>query len=75
MDPTPEVFLLEIKRSIMAAKLGLSVLLIPCAISMVLVLSGCSEYGHIPLAGKKNTAEQTEPAQVTLQWNNVQNAA
>ncbi len=75
MDSTPEVFLLEIKRSIMAAKLGLSVLLIPCAIAMMLVLSGCSEYGHIPLAGKKNTAEQTEPVQVTLQWNNVPNAA
>ena len=67
--------MLEIKRSTMAAKLGLRVLLIPCAIAMMLVLSGCSEYGHIPLAGKKNTAEQTEPVRVTLQWNNVPKAA
>lgn len=69
------MFLPEIKRSIKAAKLGLSALLIPFAVAMMLVLSGCGEYAHIPLAGKKNTAGQTDTVQVTLQWNNVPNAA
>ena len=70
-----EVPLLEIKRSIIAAKFGLSVLLMSIAVAMMLVLSGCGEYGHIPLASKKNTDEKTDTVQVTLQWNNVANAA
>lgn len=65
----------EIKRLIIAAKLGLSVSLMPIAIAMMLVLSGCGEYGHIPLASKKYSAEKADTVQVTLQWNNVPNAA
>lgn len=69
-----EVPLPEIKRSIIAAKFGLSVLLLSIAVAMMLVLSGCGEYGHIPLASKKNTDEKTDTVQVTLQWNKVANA-
>lgn len=65
----------EIKRLIIAAKLGLSVSLMPIAVAMMLVLSGCGEYGHIPLASKKYSAEKADTVQVTLQWNNVPDAA
>ena len=65
----------EIKRSIPATKFGLSVLWMLLAIALVPVISGCGGYGHIPLASKKNPAEQTETVQVTLQWNNAPNAA
>ena len=69
-----EVSLPELQRSIIAAKFGLSVLLMSIAVAMMLVLSGCGEYGHIPLASKKNTDEKTDTVQVTLQWNNVPDA-
>jgi len=75
MDFTREVILPEIKRSIIAAKSGLSVLLMTFAVAMMLVLSGCSGYGHIPLASKKNTDQKTDTVQVTLRWNNVPDAA
>ena len=65
----------EIKRSIIAAKLGLNVLLMTFAVAIMLVLSGCSEYGHIPLASKKNTDQKADTVQVTLRWNNVPDAA
>jgi len=65
----------EIKRSIIAAKLGLSMVLMPIAVAMMLVLSGCGGYGHIPLASKKHTDEKVDTVQVTLQWNNVTGAA
>ncbi|MGB5750037.1 MAG: fibronectin type III domain-containing protein [Desulfobacterales bacterium] len=64
----------EIKRIIIAAKLGLSLLLMPIAVAMLPVLSGCGEYGHIPLASKKHTDEKADTVQVTLQWNNVPEA-
>jgi fibronectin type 3 domain-containing protein len=75
MDSTREVILPEIKRSIIAAKLGLNVLLMTFAVAIMLVLSGCSEYGHIPLASKKNTDQKADTVQVTLRWNNVPDAA
>ena len=76
MDFNPgRCYLPEIKRSIIAAKLGLSLLLIPIAVAMILVLSGCGGYGHIPLASKKQTDEKADTVQVTLQWNNVPGAA
>ncbi len=65
----------KIKRSIIAAKLGLSLFLMPIAVAMMPVLSGCGEYGHIPLASKKQTDEKADTVQVTLQWNNVPEAA
>ena len=64
-----------IKRSVIAAKLGLNVLLMTFAVAIMLVLSGCSEYGHIPLASKKNTDQKADTVQVTLRWNNVPDAA
>jgi len=67
--------LLEIKRSVIAAKLGIYGLLISFAVAMVLAFSGCGEYGHIPLAGNQNTAETVETVRVILQWNNVPDAA
>jgi fibronectin type 3 domain-containing protein len=75
MDSTREVILPVIKRSVIAAKLGLNVLLMTFAVSIMLVLSGCSEYGHIPLASKKNTDQKADTVQVTLRWNNVPDAA
>ena len=65
----------EIKGFIISAKLGLSVVLMPIAVAMMLVLSGCGGYGHIPLASKKHTDEKADTVQVTLQWNNVPGAA
>ena len=67
--------MLEIKRSVIAAKLGIYGLLISFAVAMVLAFSGCGEYGHIPLAGNQNTAETVETVRVILQWNNVPDAA
>jgi len=67
--------LLEIKTSVIAAKLGIYGLLIFFAVAMVLAFSGCGGYGHIPLAGNQNTAETVETVQVILQWNNVPDAA
>jgi fibronectin type 3 domain-containing protein len=75
MHSTREVILSEIKRSVIAAKLGLNVLLMTFAVAIMLVLSGCSEYGHIPLASKKNTDQKADTVQVTLRWNNVPDAA
>jgi fibronectin type 3 domain-containing protein len=75
MDSTREVILPVIKRSVIAAKLGLNVLLMTFAVAIMLVLSGCSEYGHIPLASKKNTDQKADTVQVTLRWNNVPDAA
>ena len=69
------MFLPDIRRSITAAKKSLSLLLLPIAVALMLVLSGCGEYGHIPLASKKNTDETADTVQVTLQWNNVPGAA
>jgi hypothetical protein len=74
MAPTPKMFLPEIKRPIMAAKKCLSVLLMSIVVAMMLLVSGCAEYGHIPLAGKNNPAEKKDTVQVTLKWNNVPGA-
>ena len=64
-----------IKRSIIEAKLGLGALLIPIAVAIMLVTSGCGEYRHIPLASKKQSEEKANAVQVTLQWNHVPQAA
>lgn len=65
----------EIKRSAIAAKLGVYGLLIFFAVAMVLALFGCGEYGHIPLAGNQYTDEKVDTVRVILQWNNVPDAA
>ena len=65
----------EIKRSVLAAKLGVYGLLISYAATMVLLLAGCGEYGHIPLAGNQHTDEKVDTVRVILQWNNVPDAA
>ena len=65
----------EIKRSVIAAKLGVCGLWIFAAVAVMLTLSGCGEYGHIPLAGNQNTDEKVETVRVILQWNNVPDAA
>jgi hypothetical protein len=58
-----------------SAKLGLRLLTMSVAVAMILLLSGCGGYGHIPLASKKNIDEKTDTVQVTLQWNPVPGAA
>ncbi len=63
-----------IQRTVIAAKLVLSVILMSMAVSIMLGLSGCGEYGHIPLARKKSTAQTAATVQVTLQWNHVADA-
>ena len=65
----------EIKRSVIAAKLGVCGLWISAAVAVMLALSGCGEYGHIPLAGQENTPEKADTVRVVLQWNHVPDAA
>lgn len=72
---SPGGFLFAIKKSVIAAKLGACGLLIPFAVALMLVFSGCGEYGHIPLASKKSTGEKADTVRVILQWNNVPDAA
>jgi hypothetical protein len=62
------------KRAVIAAQLGVSVLMIFYAVAMVLAFSGCGGYGHIPLAGGKSTAEKVDTVRVILKWNNIPNA-
>ena len=64
----------EIKRSAIAAKLGVYGFLISFALAMVLAFSGCGEYGHIPLAGDQHIEEKEDTVRVILQWNNVPDA-
>ena len=45
------------------------------AVAMILLLAGCGEYGHIPLAGNQDTDETVDTVRVILQWNNVPDAA
>jgi hypothetical protein len=70
-----EAFLPETKGSIIAAKLGRRVSSMSAAVAMILLLAGCGGYGHIPLAGNKNTDEKTDTVKVILQWNDVPDAA
>lgn len=67
--------MVEIKNAVIAAKLGVCGLLASSAVAMMLALSGCAEYGHIPLASQKNTDAKADTALVTLQWNHVPDAA
>jgi hypothetical protein len=60
--------------SLISAKSGLRVLSMSVAVAMILLLSGCGEYGHIPLAGNRNTDETVETVRVILQWNNIPDA-
>ena len=73
-----EVFLFEIKGSDIVARLGLYGLLIFFALALMPALSGCGGYGHIPLAGNRDsdeTADTADTVRVILQWNNVPDAA
>jgi hypothetical protein len=65
------------KSAVTADKLSWNKLLMSIAITLTVVLSGCAEYGHIPLASKQRADEKTATAlvQVTLRWNNVPGAA
>ena len=72
---SPGGFLFAIKKSVIAAKLGACGLLIPFAVALMLVFSGCGEYGHIPLAGQENTPEKADTVRVVLQWNHLPDAA
>ena len=68
----------EIKGSVIVAKSGLYRLLIFIAVAMVPALSGCGGYGHLPLAGNRDTDETAGAAntvQAILRWNNVPEAA
>jgi hypothetical protein len=56
-----------------SAKSGLRLLALPVAV--VLLLSGCGGYGHIPLASEKSAEGSTDTVQVTLRWNAVPGAA
>jgi hypothetical protein len=44
------------------------------AVAIALLLSGCGEYDHIPMAGQPNTYAKTDTVQVVLQWNPVPGA-
>ena len=59
--------------SFIPTKSSLRLLALPVA--MVLLLSGCGGYGHIPLASEKSTESSTDTVQVTLRWNDVPGAA
>lgn len=61
--------------SFIAAKFVLRVLLVSVAVAMILLLSGCGEYGHIPLAGQEEIDEKVDTRRVILQWRNVPDAA
>ncbi len=54
-----------------AAPVGLS---IGVAVAIILLLSGCGGYGHIPLAGQAHTEKKTDSVRVSLQWNHVPGA-
>jgi len=67
--------LFEIKRSVIAAKLGVYGFLVSFAVAMALAFLGCAEYGHIPLAGNQHADEKVDTVRVILQWNTVPGAA
>jgi len=70
----PGGFLRVIKSSFIAAKLGPRASSMFVAVAMILLLAGCGEYGHIPLAGNQHTEEKEDSVRVILQWNNVPDA-
>ena len=63
------------KSAVTAVKLSRNKRLLSIAIALTVVLSGCAEYSHIPLASKQSADEKAATAQVTLRWNNVPGAA
>ena len=69
-----EVVLVERSSAVIEARAGLVGLSIGLVVAVTLLLSGCAEYGHIPLAGQKSMDESTDTVQVILQWNHVPGA-
>ena len=65
----------EQKKTFMAVKLSRHLVLMFIAAVLILVLYGCAEYSHIPLAGNQSTDDKTTSVKVTLQWNPVPGAA
>ena len=68
------MYLPELKRSCLTVKSGRNLRLVLLAVVLMLGLSGCSGYSHIPLASKQSTDDKTGTVQATLQWNPVPGA-
>lgn len=63
--------MVERSGAVIEARTGGVGLSIGLVVAVTLLLSGCAEYGHIPLAGHKSTDRSTDAVQVILQWNHV----
>ena len=62
------------KSWVIGSLMGRVGLPIGVAVAIVLLLSGCGGYGHIPPAGQTTTDEKTDTVQVILQWDPVPGA-
>ena len=61
----------EPRSAVIEARAGLVGLSLGLVVAVILLLPGCAEYGHIPLAGQESKDVSTDTIQVTLQWNHV----
>jgi hypothetical protein len=74
MTADREVILPARKIRVIGSLMGRVGLPIGVAVAIVLLLSACGGYGHIPPAGQTTTDEKTDTVQVILQWDPVPGA-